>query len=105
MFSNTTGLATILAASALIATPALAGSADAASVSVRYSDLDLSTKDGQEALERRLTHAAEKVCGINRRTSGVALPTSESRSCYRETIESFEREIANSTQEQQQQRG
>lgn len=99
------GLAAALAASAMIATPAIAGNADGDSVSVRYSDLNLATQDGQRALERRLNRAAEKVCGIDRRTSGMALPSSESRSCYRKTVEGFEREIATRVHQQQQQRG
>ncbi len=100
------GLAAALAASAMIATPAVAGNAEENSVPVRYSDLNLATQDGQRALERRLNRAAEKVCGIDRRTSGMALPSSEARSCYRKTIEGFEREIASRVeQQQQQQRG
>ena len=105
MISMKAGLAAALAASAMIATPAVAGNADTLSIQVRYSDLDLSTQAGQETLERRLTRAAEEVCGIDRRTSGPALPSAESRSCYRETVESFDREIAARAQEQQQQRG
>lgn len=104
-FSIKTGLAVALAASAVIAAPAYAANDEGASVPVRYADLDLSTKDGQDTLERRLDRAAREVCGIDPRTSGFALPSSESRGCYRETIKNFEREVAARTEEQQQQRG
>ena len=100
------GLAAAFAASAMIATPALADSVVTQSVQVRYSDLDLSTQAGQDTLERRLNQAAESVCGIDRRTSGPTLPSTESRKCYRETIKSFDREIAVRAQQQvRQQRG
>ncbi|WAT18132.1 UrcA family protein [Aurantiacibacter sp. MUD11] len=100
--SMKTGLAAAIAASAMIATPALADARDGGeTVSVRYSDLDLSTQEGQSALQRRLNRAAEEVCGIDYRTSGRALPSSEARSCYAETIKTFEREIAVRAAEQQ----
>ncbi|WP_338244473.1 UrcA family protein [Aurantiacibacter hainanensis] len=95
------GIAAALTAGALMAAPAYAANIEGHSVQVRYADLDLSTKEGQETLERRLDRAAQEVCGIDRRTSAQALPTSESRSCYRETIKNFEREIAVRTAEQQ----
>ncbi|RIV89045.1 UrcA family protein [Aurantiacibacter zhengii] len=94
-----TGLAAALAASAVLAAPVSA--AEAESVAVRYSDLDLSTQAGQAALERRLHRAAEEVCGIDRRTSGAALPSSEARRCYRETILNFDQEIALRAEAQQ----
>lgn len=99
-FSIKAGLAAALATSAVIAAPAYAAKDEGASVHVRYADLDLSTKEGQDTLERRLDRAAQEVCGIDPRTSGLALPTSESRSCYRETIKNFEREIAVRAEEQ-----
>ncbi len=94
-----TGLAAALAASAMLAAPVSA--AEGESVAVRYADLDLSTQEGQSALERRLNHAAEQVCGIDRRTSGMALPSMEARRCYRETVKNFEREIAIRAEAQQ----
>lgn len=95
------GLAAALAASAMIAAPVYAAAGEGASVSVRYADLDLSTSEGQATLERRLDRAAENVCGIDRRTSGMAMPSAEARSCYRETIKNFEREIAMRAEQQQ----
>lgn len=96
----TTGLAAALAAGALVASPAVAETLP--TVKVAYGDLDLSTKKGQQALERRLKSAAREVCGIEPRTQGFALPSSEARGCYRETVESFEREIAIRAGQQQQ---
>ncbi|MEL1250497.1 UrcA family protein [Aurantiacibacter gilvus] len=101
-FSIKSGLAAALTAGALFATPAIAAGAQGETVAVRYSDLDLSTEAGQRTLERRLTSAAEEVCGIDNR-SGFALPSTEARRCYRETVQNFEREIA--ARAEQQQRG
>jgi UrcA family protein len=57
--------ASALATAAVIkAVPALAEAAPAQSVSiVRTADLDLSTRDGRQALDRRLVTAASEVCG------------------------------------------
>ena len=95
------GLAAALAAATMIATPVVAAEAEGITVAVRYSDLDLSTQEGQRALERRMENAAEQVCGIDRRTSGVALPSNESMRCYRETVKNFERQIAAVAEQQQ----
>lgn len=102
MFSNAikAGLAAALTASALAATPVLAAE-ETVTVAVRYSDLDLSTEQGQAALQHRLERAAEQVCGIDRRTSGPALPSPHSRRCYSEVVSNFDREVALRTAEQQ----
>lgn len=95
------GLAAALAASTIFASPAFAAEGDTTTVAVRYSDLDLSTQEGQQALERRLDNAAEQVCGIDRRTSGLRVQSTDAMRCYRETIKNFEREIASRAAEQQ----
>lgn len=89
-----TSLAAAMAASAMFAAPAIAqNSNEAPSVSVRYSDLDLSTREGQDTLDRRMRRAAEEVCGIDHR-DGIRLQSSQVRACYNDVVESFEREIA-----------
>ena len=99
-FAIKTGLAAAFAAGAAMAAPAFAADT-MPTVHVRYADLDLSTQEGQDTLNRRLDRAAHEVCGIDRRTSGPALPSSEARQCYRETVKGFEREIAVRAEEQQ----
>ncbi|MCB2065714.1 MAG: UrcA family protein [Erythrobacter sp.] len=102
MFSNVikTGLAAAIAASAALAVPAAAAE-QGESVRVRYSDLNLSTDQGQAALQRRLERAAEEVCGVDRNSSGMALPSRQARRCYNETVRNFEREVAALAAEQQ----
>jgi UrcA family protein len=46
-----------------IAAPALATTSTPASKTVRYSDLDLSSKAGQATLDRRINQAVRVVCG------------------------------------------
>lgn len=62
-FSITTAR-TVLAAAALIATPAIAH-AEAFSTTVSYADLNLSTPQGQATLKSRIAMAVTKVCGAN----------------------------------------
>lgn len=87
------GLAAAIAAGSIFAAPVHAADQQAATVEVRYSDLNLSTEEGQRTLERRLNRAAEEVCGIDHR-SGAALQSNESRQCYTETVRSFDRQVA-----------
>jgi len=56
-------------------------------VAVNFSDLDLSSAAGQEALQYRLARAAEKVCGHSdvRRAGGVAL-AARNGECYEESL-------------------
>lgn len=79
-------------ASAAMAVPASAREVPM-SVEVRYSDLDLSTEAGQRTLDRRIQRAAEQICDIDRRR-GMALPTLESRLCYRQVVEELEPRVA-----------
>lgn len=48
---------------ALTATPAMAEPAAPTTSIVRTADLNLASKDGQRALDRRLSLAAKEVCG------------------------------------------
>lgn len=60
-------------------------SAQTATRSVSYTDLDLSSPEGQARLDARLRHAADAVCGIE----GTRLPLAEemqARRCAREAI-------------------
>ena len=90
-----TGLAAATLAATMTATPALAQDSEAAPTAiVEYSDLDLSTEQGQDALHSRLRRAARYVCGMDIRVPGSGLASSESRACYAEKLRTFEREVA-----------
>jgi UrcA family protein len=52
--------AAALGAAAVLAVPAAAET----SVGVKYSDLNLSTKEGQDRLERRIDSAARSACAL-----------------------------------------
>lgn len=54
----------LITAAVIKGVPALAEAAPAQTISiVRTADLDLSTRDGREALDKRLVTAANDVCG------------------------------------------
>ncbi|EED30828.1 hypothetical protein NOR53_63 [gamma proteobacterium NOR5-3] len=56
-------------------------------VAVNFSDLDLSSAAGQEALHYRLARAAEQVCGHSdlRRAGGVA-QAARNGECYEQSL-------------------
>ena len=60
---------------------------------VRYSDLDLSTPQGQSALDARLRRAASEVCAVNMGTNPLAEEI-QARRCYRKALESARQNYA-----------
>jgi UrcA family protein len=86
----------ILAAAALGAATVLAApaAAETASVAVKYSDLDLSTKAGQDRLDRRIDSAARSACGMDRVVTGRFTPSTAQRECYAQTKTSVHEQVA-----------
>jgi UrcA family protein len=82
-------------AAALLAGPAIAADDLAGpSVEVRYHDLDLTTVEGTDELDRRLDKAAKSVCGIDEISTGTRLNSREARACYKETRGQLESRFA-----------
>ena len=55
---------------------------------VSYSDLDLSSASGREALEARITRAAEQVCGSKHaRKAGGARFAAENKRCIDKAVD------------------
>ena len=94
-----TGLAAALAASAMPAAPVSAAEGD--SIAVRYADLDLSTADGVEELDRRIDQAARDVCGYGEFELGSRIPSRELRQCYRDAKRQLDRQFAQIVEEAQ----
>lgn len=82
MFRNAPLAAAALLGLALTATPALA--AEKTSVKVSFADLDLTTIEGQDRLDRRLDSAARKACGYDRQFTGSLRMTAQSKTCYKQ---------------------
>ena len=67
-----------------IATTTMSGTtalAEQANTTIRYSDLDLSTKKGVKMLEKRIEDTAKEVCGVTRSETRVI--SGETRSCVK----------------------
>jgi UrcA family protein len=62
---RSTFLLALAAAAATASFPAYAQDVTS-STEVRYADLNLASADGAAALKARVTHAADKVCGVSR---------------------------------------
>jgi len=74
--------ATLAAAmAATIAVPAIAGTDAPQRQAVSYTDLNLTTAEGQETLQRRLDSAAWKVCQFD--NAGMLRTAQDHGSCYR----------------------
>lgn len=89
------GLAAALTASAISATPVLAGEfPETTEARVRYNDLDLSTEQGLRQLQARYRNAAQYVCGMDIIATGTRLPSREARACYAEKLRNYDQEVA-----------
>lgn len=84
----------IMAAAALGAATVLAAPAAAENVGIQYTDLDLSTKAGQDQLERRIDGAAREACGMDKVVTGRFTPSTAQRRCYRDTKASVGEQVA-----------
>jgi len=82
--------AAALGAAAVLAVPAAAET----SVGVKYSDLNLSTKEGQDRLERRIDSAARSACGMDEIRTGRFTPSTAQRQCYAQTKASVHAQVA-----------
>jgi UrcA family protein len=82
--------AAVFGAATVFAVPAAAES----SVAVKYSDLDLSTRAGQQKLERRIDSAAREACGMDEVRTGRLTPSTTQRQCYAQTKASVHDQVA-----------
>ena len=79
-----------LIAATTFAVPAVAstdtGPDAAPHAAVEYDDLNLTSKKGQDAFERRLRKAAKKVCGLDRHNTGSRQANRNARECYNQAM-------------------
>jgi UrcA family protein len=80
MFNKDLILAAVLCTAGLLAAP----TAVAKSVDVSYSDLDLATTAGQQALDARITRAAKSVCRVEKSTGSLVAPIEHA--CYKQAL-------------------
>jgi UrcA family protein len=81
----------ILAASVAGVSAAATSAADAPSVVVHYADLDLATRQGAQALYRRIAAAARKVCPNTDQRDLAAM--AQNRDCREQAIAGAVRDV------------
>ena len=64
------------------------------SVTVRYSDLNLDTAEGQKKLEQRIDRAASTVCGLDAIKTGTILRSHQAMACYRQALRDVRSSVA-----------
>lgn len=72
----------------------------AATVAVKYDDLDLATEQGRKALDQRIDKAAETVCGADESEVGSRIASRETRACIRQAKREIEKSLARLTGEE-----
>lgn len=81
------------------ATPAIAQT-HVPNTTVSFADLDLSTAEGQEALDRRINAAAREICGVDAPRTGTRIKTSERR-CFEAARKSVKQQVATLVEDSQ----
>lgn len=80
-----------IATAALVSAPAFAGSAEAPTAKVEYSDLDLATEQGRKTLDGRIKVAAKSLCPPQQRTGSRIRPKND---CYETAMKSVREQLA-----------
>ena len=84
-----------LAASGLAFAPSVsAQQAETRTTGVTHTDLDLSTDEGVEELDRRIDSAAKEVCGFDEVEVGTRARSRDARQCYRDAKRQLDRQFA-----------
>lgn len=68
--------------------------AQAETISIKYSDLNLASPTGQKILERRIDAAARKVCELERPQTGTRIRDSKARACYEQAKAQATKQLA-----------
>lgn len=92
---------TVLIALATTATLAVAMPASAESMSVGFSDLDLTTAKGQAELDRRILKAARETCGYNDLQTGSRIIPQQIKRCVSEATRAANQQFAAIVESQQ----
>lgn len=64
------------------------------SVTVQYSDLDLTAAEGQQKLEQRIDRAARKVCALDEIKTGTIMRSQQAMACYRQALRDVRSSVA-----------
>lgn len=80
----------------LTAIPASAGT-----VTVEHRDLNLSSAEGQAALDKRIDRAARQVCGLDEQRTGTRLTPLKDTKCYRQAKAQVKQQVAAAVAAQQ----
>jgi len=91
---NIATMATATLALAFTASPALASSDEVHTKMVDYADLNLSSPEGQERLERRIESAARSVCSVYENRIGTRLRSPELDACLANARAGAKKQVA-----------
>ena len=96
-------LASVIAALGLaLAVNTAPAAAQSMSIDVDYSDLDLTSPQGQATLDKRIAGAARKICGGDEQRTGTRIVMdSKMRACIAEVKASTAQQVATARQERQ----
>ena len=65
-----------------------------ASVAVKFTDLDLTSTNGQQTLERRIVRAARQVCALDDTTTGTRIRSADAVQCYDQALRQVRTRVA-----------
>ena len=75
--------------------------ASAETVTVEHRDLNLSSAEGQAALDQRIDRAARQVCGLDDARTATRLAPLKDKKCYRQAKAEVKKQVAAAVAAQQ----
>lgn len=78
---------------ALLSGPAMA-EGQKPTTQIEYRDLNLSTSEGQKALDRRIEVAAKQICRFNEQTTGSHVKSPDRMACVKAAKASAKQQVA-----------
>ena len=94
MMNRTLALGAAMIISSIALAPAVTAAPDTETVRVEHADLDLSTAEGRDTLDRRIDRAARTVCGYGEQQMGTRIRSRDARECYRQARRGIDRQLA-----------
>ena len=94
MINRTFAFAAALLVTSVTLAPAVMAAPEQETTIVTYSDLDLTTEAGREALDRRIDRAARSVCGLDSVQLGSRIRSRDARDCHRRAVADIEVKLA-----------
>lgn len=79
---------------AILASPVTAAEGSVPNTTIEFKDLNLTTSEGQEALDRRIDKAARAICQVDDTKTGTRVRSRDRVACVKAAKKSVKKQVA-----------